>query len=125
MKVLLVEDDPLIAMALEDLLQDGGHEVVGTAYNSSMARNFPSSAEVAFVNLKLADGETGRDIAETLALRGVSVIYATSLAYLVKDDLGSAFGVIEKPFDKQAIHSMLDAVEEHRSYSGPVSVGYR
>lgn len=125
MNVLLVEDEFLLAWELTDMMKGAGHEVVGVARNFRMAYRAPRGIDVAFVNLRLEDGETGRDIAETLALRGVTVVYLTALPEDVENDLGSAFGVIGKPYDQTMILEMLEAVEDHRNQSLPMAVGFR
>ena len=61
MRVLIVEDEALVALELEELLLDEGFEVVGSAANAAQAidlgrRHRP---DLALLDLNLADGLTG------------------------------------------------------------------
>ena len=60
-RILIVEDEALVAMELGLLLEDMGHEVAGFATDSRMAlENFCNSGiELALVDVHLADGPTG------------------------------------------------------------------
>ena len=62
MRVLIVEDEALVALELEELLLDEGFEVVGSAANAAQAidlgrRHRP---DLALLDLNLADGATNR-----------------------------------------------------------------
>jgi DNA-binding LytR/AlgR family response regulator len=80
MRVLIVEDEPLVALELEELLLDEGFEVVGSATDAAQAidlgrRHRP---DVAFLDLNLADGLTGPRIAKTLVHeRLATVVFVT------------------------------------------------
>lgn len=60
LKVLIVEDEALLAMELEALVEDAGHTVVGWATSSSQAREMVDglTADIAFVDVHLTDGPT-------------------------------------------------------------------
>jgi DNA-binding response OmpR family regulator len=61
MRVLIVEDEPVIGMDLEDAGTAAGHQVIGwaTGHSSAMALAEARSPELAFVDLRLRDGDTG------------------------------------------------------------------
>ena len=48
-RVLIVEDELLIALDLQDTLEDDGHEVVGIARNMETALSLVGNASVALV----------------------------------------------------------------------------
>ena len=60
MRVLIVEDEPMISLLLEDWLNELGHEVVGPARDSRSALALIGSAspDAAIVDVSLR-GETG------------------------------------------------------------------
>ena len=66
LKVLIVEDEALLAMELESLVEEAGHSVVGWATSSAEAKAMVDSteADIAFVDIHLTDGPTGVEVAE-------------------------------------------------------------
>jgi two-component system, response regulator PdtaR len=67
-RVLIVEDEALVAMDLRESLEDMGYKVVGVAADS--ARAFEMAAmepDLALVDLNLRDGLTGPEIGKRLA----------------------------------------------------------
>jgi len=80
-RALVVEDELLIAMAMEDVLQDLGYEVVGPFSTVGQARGAaegePLDLGVLDMNLR---GELVFPIAEALRRRGVPVVFCTGYA---------------------------------------------
>ncbi|HEY0940870.1 MAG TPA: response regulator [Steroidobacter sp.] len=67
-EVLIVEDQVLIAIHLQDLVEEAGHRVSGMAHDgvealSAAARQRPAFA---IMDLRLADGVSGIDVARQL-----------------------------------------------------------
>lgn len=60
MKILIVEDEALLAMELESEVEDAGHEIVGIAADSKEAIELANKAlpQFAFVDIQLLDGPT-------------------------------------------------------------------
>jgi CheY-like chemotaxis protein len=81
MKILLVEDDFIIAMHLQSLLEGEGYEVLGPCATSREALEVLAKEEVAFALLdySLADGGTSLTVAEQLQSRGCSFAFVTGL----------------------------------------------
>lgn len=108
-KVLVVEDEFLVALQLEDILTDGGHTVVGTVADMDSLANLAEPPEIAFVDLNLRDGLTGPEIARLLAERYATlVIYATANPCQIDEPAHTSVGVLRKPFCDR---SVLEAVE--------------
>lgn len=65
LRVLVVEDNIFIALDLEGQLDDMGHEVVGIAATATKAIEMSrqSIPDLAIVDLQLADGSRGQDVA--------------------------------------------------------------
>ena len=78
-RILIVEDEPLIAMMIEDLLDILGKEVAGTA--DSVATALPVIAaggvDAAILDVNLRGGEQSFPIADKLAEAGVPFVFAT------------------------------------------------
>src|ERR1700761_2752251 len=68
LRILLVEDEPLIALDLESILERLGHEVVGVAETRLEAIHLAEHEhpDVALVDIKLRDGFTGVATADQL-----------------------------------------------------------
>ena len=78
-RILIVEDDLLIALDIEMTLEEAGHEVVGTATTARAAVDAAQEHEpdVVLMDLRLADGSWGGDAAREIRER-----LDTSLVFL-------------------------------------------
>lgn len=107
-KVLIVEDEFLVAMQLEDILEDGGHAVVGLVPDRAGLGRIAVAPDVALVDLNLRDGLTGPRIAEDLCRKyGARVIYVTANPGQIDVPAETAIGVVQKPFSRDAILSAI------------------
>jgi len=110
MRILVVEDEILIALELESLLQDLGHDVVGIAASSgdALALGEELKPDLAFVDIHLADGPTGVDVARDLAARHqVTVLFMTANSKRIPEDFAGAWGVIAKPYTERGVREAL------------------
>jgi CheY-like chemotaxis protein len=110
LRILVVEDEILIALELESLLQDLGHDVVGIAASSddALALGRDLKPDLAFVDIHLADGPTGVDVARELASEHqVTVLFMTANAKRIPEDFAGAWGVIAKPYTERGVREAL------------------
>jgi len=107
--ILVVEDEPMIAMMLDDLLTDLGCSVIGPALNLAEAQNLvgTSVCDAAIVDLNL-NGTMAHPVVEALVEKGVPVIVATGYGGDASD-LPSGCRVLAKPYPIQHIEQMLRA----------------
>ncbi|MFW8646314.1 hypothetical protein ACOJBO_46135 [Rhizobium beringeri] len=56
MRLLIVEDEPGIALVIEDVAIDAGFEITGIAGNMSEALELGSAADIAIIDVRLGDG---------------------------------------------------------------------
>ena len=77
-KVLIVEDEALIAMLFEDILEDSSCQIVGPAMNVRQAIELATAAEidVAVLDVNL-NGESSFPVAALLAGRGVPLVFSS------------------------------------------------
>jgi two-component system, response regulator PdtaR len=118
LRILIVEDEILIALELESLLQDLGHDVVGIAASSEDAISLGEDLkpEIAFVDIHLADGPTGVDVARELASEHqVTVLFMTANAKRIPEDFAGARGVIAKPYTERGVREALAYVMAEQS----------
>jgi CheY-like chemotaxis protein len=109
--VLIIEDEPLIAMDLEHLVQDLGHRVTGLAATHSeavalVARDRPG---LVLADIQLADGSSGIDaVNEIQAAMDVPVIFITAFPerLLTGERVEPAF-LITKPFRPAAVRATI------------------
>ena len=77
-RVLIVEDEVLLALHLEDLLISLGHEVAGHATRIEMAIEFAYKSDIDFAILDInVAGTKSFPVADILRRRGVPFIFAT------------------------------------------------
>ncbi|MGZ2488080.1 CheY-like chemotaxis protein [Rhizobium pisi] len=86
MRLLIVEDEPAIALVIQDVAIDAGFEITGIAGNMSEALELGSGADIALINVRLGDGLTGPSIARALFSGfGLGVVYFTVNPGLVEN----------------------------------------
>ncbi|MBS0298039.1 MAG: response regulator [Proteobacteria bacterium] len=112
MRVLVVEDEVLIAVALEESLQDFGHEVIGPYKRVrealDAARNEALDAAVLDVNLR---DEVVFPVADALKARGVPFVFCTGYAEMqLIPEAFSAFPCLSKPCAPEKVLAALQAV---------------
>ena len=110
LRVIIVEDQVLIAKQIEMIVLSAGHIVVGTADNRDAACDLAvaTSPDIAFVDLSLTDGVTGIDVAITIAQRcDARVIFTTANGRRLPPDFCGAIGLVEKPFSRAGLSATL------------------
>lgn len=78
LRILVVEDEPMIALLMEELLADLGHEVAAMAMRLAEALEIARGVEIdlAILDVNLA-GTASFPVADVLAERGVPYLFAT------------------------------------------------
>ena len=124
LKVLIVEDEALLAMELESLVEEAGHSVVGWATSSAEAKTMVDAveADIAFVDIHLSDGPSGVDVAEYISEKKSSmVVFMTANPKRIPDHFAGAIGVIAKPYTMNGLTSALRYLQEGVRRPPPVS----
>jgi CheY-like chemotaxis protein len=114
LRVVIVEDEAISAMALEGFLQDAGHEVVGWAMTAGEGSQLveATNPDLVFVDLHLADGMTGLRLAEDLRKTGRSFVFVTANSRMLPPDYAGALGAINKPYSTHGIQRALEYIEQ-------------
>ena len=116
MRILIVEDEPLIAWMLADSLEDAGHEVVGRAATMAEALTLCEAAappELALLDIKLRDGSNGVDVARALLERwGVRSIFTSAHVTEARRAKGVALGCIGKPYQAATVLRGVEMARE-------------
>lgn len=98
MRVLVVEDEVIVAMTLEDILGDLGCSVVGPAYNlaDGLALAEAADFDAALLDVNLG-GQRSDRIADRLRQRGIPFGFITGYGPAAIDETGSSEPVLSKP----------------------------
>lgn len=111
-RILLVEDEPLIAMMLEDFIDLLGKQVAGSADCVSAALQLVATGDfdAAILDVNLRGGETSWPVADALAERGVPFLIATGGSGDAVDPAHKGRPVLQKPFTMDGVSRALDAL---------------
>jgi CheY-like chemotaxis protein len=108
LRVLVVEDEPMIASSLEDALTDLGCVVIGPALNMKDATRLALEAEIdgASLDVNIA-GEKVYPVADILSERGIPFVFLTGYgkAGLRESDLSRP--VLQKPCSLERFEEIL------------------
>ena len=109
MRVLIVEDDMAVAGALSPLVTEAGHELVGLAADrdTAVALIAQTNVDLALIDLRLADGWTGADVARAAAENGVAAVFTTANPSMLPADLAGACAVMSKPYTPRQVTACL------------------
>lgn len=104
-RILIVEDEPLVAMNLEDMLDTLGCAIAGPAYSlkDGLARVAEGGIDAAILDFNLR-GESSREIADALVSRGVPFLIVSG--YGADIDCGDA-PILAKPYMLNDVKSAL------------------
>jgi CheY-like chemotaxis protein len=109
--VLIIEDEPIIALDLTRLVLELGHEVVGVAATRDEAVETARSAAPGLVlaDIRLADGSSGIDAAsQILRELDVPVIFITAFPeHLLTGERPEPAFLITKPFREEAVKAII------------------
>ena len=126
-KILIVEDEPIIAEDLSMILQKAGYQIVGIANDGSTALDLLHSQhpEIVLLDIALDSSMSGIDIAKVINEKyHIPFIFITSFSD--KHTLEQAknvypHGYIVKPFKKKDILANIE-IALHRSHKKPISM---
>jgi CheY-like chemotaxis protein len=112
-RVLVIEDESLVAMFVEDVLADLGCVVVGFASRLPEALEKATSAafDVAILDVNLNDQQTFA-VAAALISRGAPFVFATGYDGASLPEALQDIPIIRKPFKQRDLERALCAVLE-------------
>jgi CheY-like chemotaxis protein len=102
-RILIIEDEAIIAMHIEALVKEAGHEVAGVAQTRTEAVSLAgqTSPELVLADISLADGSSGIDaVREILEMMDVPIIFVTAFPErLLTGERPEPTYLITKPFE--------------------------
>ena len=116
LSVLIVEDEPLIAMMLEDFIEGLGYGVAGSvdSVGDALARIGEGGFDVAILDVQLRDGEVCWPVADALAEKGVAFVMATGGHLEPPPERYADVGQLVKPFTIDAVRQALEGIADNR-----------
>jgi CheY-like chemotaxis protein len=108
--ILIIEDEPLIAMMLEDFLDSLGHRIIAVADTVSEAMTHVDAGgfDVAILDVHLK-GESAWPVADRLAEGGFPFVLATGGLVDPPPQRHAAAPLLAKPYTIDAIEPALEA----------------
>jgi CheY-like chemotaxis protein len=114
-KVLIAEDDLMIADMVEEMLLDCGYEVCGITRTVEQTIELARTLEpdLILLDLRLADGGLGTEVVAELGLRpSLGILYATGNASQVTLSAADGHACISKPYRPQDLIRGLEVVAD-------------
>jgi len=112
-RILVVEDDSLLAMMVVETLTENGYQVVGTASNhqDAVALTVSERPDLVIMDVRLAKGTDGVSAATDIFLTtGIAVLFASShfdSATVERAQSAQPVGWLPKPY---TVEQLLEAV---------------
>jgi DNA-binding response OmpR family regulator len=112
-RILIVEDEPLVAFDNEYMLQDADYEVVATVDSFADAAEVIAAEQIDLVmtDISLAGEGTGLDVARAAAAKAVPVLMVT--ANCSEEARAVALGCLSKPYSERVLLGALEAIDAH------------
>ncbi|NLS28995.1 Phyllosphere-induced regulator PhyR [Sphingomonas sp. S2M10] len=110
-RVMIIEDEPLIAMDLEQIVRDLGHDVTGVAVtrDEAVALAMEDRPGLVLADIQLADDSSGIDaVKDILAEFAVPVIFITAFPErLLTGERPEPTFLITKPFQRETVKATI------------------
>ena len=109
-RIMIVEDEALVAMILEDQLEELGVSIVATcaSVTEAMTAIEESSPAAAILDVNLG-GQLVYPVADRLIARGIPFVFVTGYGRESVDQRYSFINVLEKPVERQALEGIFSS----------------
>lgn len=110
-RVLIIEDEPIIAMDIETIVRDLGHDVIGVAITrrEAVALALEDRPGLILADIDLADGSSGIDAVRDILIElEVPVIFVTAFPErLLTGDRPEPSFLVTKPFQRSTLKAAI------------------
>ncbi|MCW3847740.1 response regulator [Sphingomonas sp. LB-2] len=111
-RLLIVEDEPLVAFDTEHFLRDAGFEIVATVDSVAAALRVidaeDQEIDLVLADVSLSDG-SGIDVAKAAHARGFPILFVTGNC--PGEARALAAGCLSKPYPQRDLLAAIDAIE--------------
>lgn len=110
--ILIVEDEPLIAMMLEDFLAAIGKRVIGPAESvmEALALIAAGGIDAAILDVNLRDGDKSWAVARALNAAGIPFLFASGGGGELVPEEFAGCPALDKPFTLDGVSQAIDAL---------------
>ncbi|PHK93237.1 response regulator [Pseudoroseomonas rhizosphaerae] len=125
MRILVVEDEVLIAMVLREALETAEHEVMGPAatLDEALALCEAERPELALLDINLRDGSSGVELARILRRRwNILSIFVSGQILEARGARDFALGAIGKPYETRTVLRTIEMVRAMMQGEQPRSI---
>ncbi|MEE2860098.1 MAG: response regulator [Paracoccus sp. (in: a-proteobacteria)] len=116
LSILVVEDELIIAMDIEMMIEDAGHQPVATctSLDDIKALSAAAAPDLALVDMNLAGGSNGLEASAEIRARwpDTAIIFVTANPKKVPEGCDGAIGVIGKPFSATGFAAALQYIQQ-------------
>ena len=120
-RILIVEDEPLVAFDNEHFLRDAGYDIVATVDTVPDAvAAMAGEVDLVLADVNLSAGGNGRDVATAAAEHGVPLVFVTGAC--PEDARSLAVGCLAKPYSQRDLLAAIDTVDAKRAGREPKRV---
>jgi DNA-directed RNA polymerase specialized sigma24 family protein len=109
--IMIIEDEPLIAMDIEQLVESLGHRVVGIArtHKEAVALYAKTQPKMILADIQLADGSSGIDaVNDILSAEPLPVIFITAFPErLLTGERPEPTFLVTKPFNPDMVKALI------------------
>jgi|SRR6185312_1182667 CheY-like chemotaxis protein len=108
-RVLIVEDEIVVALFMEDVVTEFGYEVAGVVGHLDEAMTLEPDYGMAVLDVHL-NGRSVFDFADTLAARGIPFAFATGYGERGIPERHRGRPVLQKPFQPEDLRRILELI---------------
>jgi len=122
MRVLVVEDDPILALTAVMTLESAGYDVAGPAHDCAQAMDFAGAQQpdLVLMDINLSGSDEGLYLARDLwMLHGIPSLFVSGQLSTARANKGDALGLLRKPYEPQ---ELVDAAAVIQAVLGGYSV---
>jgi CheY-like chemotaxis protein len=115
MKILIVEDEPVIAISLAFDLELSGHTIIGPVPSGAKALELAREhqPDIALVDIQLREIHEGVELTRSLKSNfNVPSIFLTGQREIAIENPDCALGVITKPYTTETVVGALEVAED-------------
>ena len=109
--ILIIEDEPLIAMDIEQMVESLGHRVVGIArtHKEAVSLYGKTMPKMILADIQLADGASGIDaVNDILSTEALPVIFITAFPErLLTGERPEPTFLVTKPFNPEMVKALI------------------
>jgi len=121
-RIMIVEDEPLVAFDNEYMLKDAGYEIVATVASvaDALAVIEAEPLDLILTDIAISGEGDGTDVARAAAAKDIPVLFVTGNCSEEAKSL--ALGCLSKPYSERVLLNALSAIDDHLQGKEPRKV---